>query len=459
LILGVTNFQALVRRRFKYSLLWSTAAKVTTCLLQVISIPIAIGLLGKEGYVAYAAIYAISLAPQAFVLRHGPSLTGPNAILFAQNEWDRIRRNLWAAVIPSGASAFLAGLGLALFFHLGWLDIPAGLAATPDESYLQTLIVLVLVNLFHTWVLAFDDMQAAFQETHVQGIRVTLGNVVALIAIMTLVPQWPTVLVYAMAITVPPLVFRLGNVGLMMVRYRQLIPQDDSFNRVLLHETTRKSLMFTLVVGVGTYAAFRLPVIASAEYLGIDQTTSISIINQFVLVGYVFGSVLSVAFVPAINASIAEGDANWILRSIRRMECFMTIAAVVGTATMILMGGLVHRYFVKESLHVPASCLLFAGTYTSLLVIENFYFLVGISFQSSKRLNLLFVTRAIITGAFAFVACALDFPAGIWLSGTILTLVMTVFPYRYAVNSHLRRVTRVAIENDSQPLRIAPSTE
>ena len=414
--------------------------------------------LGKEGYVAYAAIYAISLAPQAFVLRHGPRLTGPNAILFAKERWQQIRENLWSAVTPTGVSAICAGAGLALLYAIGWIDVPAVVAGIGNSMLVTTLVVLVVVNLLNTWVLVFDDMQGAFQETHVQGIRITLGNIVALLAIMFIVPKFPTLLVYAIAITLPPLVFRLANVGLILIRYRQINPRRDAFTVELMRETFRNSFMYTLVVGVGTYASFRLPVVAAAQFLNVDEAASISILNQFVLVGYVFGQVLSVAFVPAINASIAEGDSAWILRSMRRLEYLLVGASVLGTIAFCALGPIVHRYFVKEDLHVPDICLLFAGIYTALMVIENFYYLVCLSFRPSIKLGLLYVLRAVATGIFVFVACAADFPAGIWIFGSVLTLLMTVFVYRHSVYGHLNGV-RQQVSDDGEELAIAAMTK
>ena len=105
----MTDFHSFVRRRLSYSLIWSTAARVTTCILQIVSIPIAVKYLGVEGYAAYMAIFAISLAPHAFVLRHGPSLTGPVAVLMATDDWQRIREKLWSAFIPSLLTAIAAG--------------------------------------------------------------------------------------------------------------------------------------------------------------------------------------------------------------------------------------------------------------------------------------------------------------------------------------------------------------
>lgn len=435
----MTEFQSLVRRRFKYALVWSAAAKITTCLLQVISIPIAIKYLGKEGFVAYSAIYALSLAPQALVLRHGPSLTGPSAILFANGRWQQIRERLWSAVIPSGATALVAGFG---FWILFWLDcFPIAQLGANQNTLIATLVILVIVNLLNTWVLVFDDMQAAFQETHVQGIRVTLGNIVALLVTVLVVPSWPSILVYAVAITVPPIAVRVLNVGLMMSRFREIVPRAGAVGRELMGAAIRNSFMYTLVVGVGNYASFRLPIIAAAEYLGVDETTSVTIINQFVLVGFVFGSVLSAAFIPAINASISSGDSKWVRQSLRRLEYFLVAASMLGTGAFYLLGPMVHGYFVKEDLHVSMSCLLFAGIYTALMVIENFYYLVSLSFRSSLRLSILYVVRTLITGGFAFVACAFDFPVGIWTSGCVLIIVMTVFTYRYAVYEYLREAT------------------
>tara|TARA_R110002049_G_scaffold27321_2_gene94048 strand:+ start:140889 stop:142166 length:1278 start_codon:yes stop_codon:yes gene_type:complete len=425
----------------------------------VISIPIAIKYLGKEGFVAYTALYALSLAPQALVLRHGPALTGPSAILFAKQQWQQIREKLWSAVTPSGASALIAGAGLLVFLLFGWIDIPAALDGVSRQTLLATLAVLVVVNLLNTWVLVFDDMQAAFQETHVQGIRVTLGNIVALLAIIFIIPRWPSLLLYAVAITVPPIAFRVANVGLLMVRYRQIIPTAGSVNSQLIKQAIRNSFMYTLVVGLGNYASFRLPVIASAEFLSVDQTTSISIINQFVLVGYVFGSVLGVAFVPAINATIADGNSKWVHRSVRRLEFLLLAASILGIIAFYLLGPIVHRYFVKESLHVSTNCLLFAGIYTALLVIENFYYLVTFSFSPSVRLSVLYVVRTLITGVFAFIACAADFPAGIWISGSVLTIMMTIFAYRFAVFDHLRRVTSENEVEDQASLPIATATD
>ena len=244
----------------------------------------------------------------------------------------------------------------------------------------------------------FDDTQSGMQDSHIQGIRATVGNLIALLAIFLLVPYWPNVFVYAVAIMIPPVLLRFANIALILRQFPQILPDSDTVTLRSTKAALHNGLFVHVRHGLGVYATFRSPVLASATFLGVHETASISIINQFIQVGYIFGTVLSTAFVPAINASIAGGKMDWVVRSFRRLELFIVVAGGLGVVAFCVLGPTVHHLFLKESMHVPNNCLLFAGLFTAFLIAENLYFGILLSFRPSTKLGLLLILRAVAAG-------------------------------------------------------------
>jgi len=439
------DLQSHVQRRFKLSVVLSIAAKLSASILQLISIPIAIKSLGIDGYATFAVLFAASLAPQVFTLRHGPVLTGPIATLYVGGRWNDISARLWSAFFASLITVVISVIAVLAFYFHGYFAAPTPSAGMDESDILKTLVALSAMHLMYPLLLVFEDAQAALHESHLQGLRIAIGNFGAIIAMAFLLRSKSSLLMYATALVLPPFAVRVANVVIFLIRYPQLRLTRGSSPVATIFKAMRTGLMFTAVAGIGSYASNQLPVIAAAMFLNSSQTASVAVIQQLTLIAFAFGSVIIVGFLPALNSSLAAGDKDWVKEWLTKIDKAFFWIGIPGVVLFVTIGEPLHNYLLKEDLAIPRESMLFAGVYAVLTIAENFYFLLASSMRLSTRASFLFVARAALTGAVAFLSCAIGYAPMIWLGASILTLCITVLEYRSMVWAYVKNFKTIEL--------------
>jgi O-antigen/teichoic acid export membrane protein len=426
-----------VRRRFKMSVLLTFAAKVSSTALQLISIPAAVHHLKVEGYATFAAIFALSLAPQMIVLRHGPTLSGPVSKMYGEADWRGISNRLSHALAATFLTTVLAALVFPLMMSLG-ISVHAegnGLSLTPNDWFVAG--VLVVVHLLSSTLLVVEDVQTGVHEGHLQAIRIIGGNLSAILAVLFIFPMRASLVVYVLCYIGPPFLLRFVNAIAFMYRRSPVRPQFRDLNRRGIYGAFADGFRYTAIIGVGTYLITQFPIIAASLYLDSYQTASVSVIQQLSLASYAFASVIAVGFVPAYNTHLALNDGAWVSHWLTRIEYGMVLGAVIGVAGFAFAGPHLHKLLLNEDLLLPSESFFFAGMYAATLVIEHFYLLLAASTQLSMRMLLLYIARAVATSLFAWGACASGYAPGIWIAGSVCSIGFTIHRYRSAVWRHV----------------------
>jgi len=446
------DLQSHVQRRFMLSVVLSIAAKLSACILQLISIPIAIRTLGIDGYATFAVLFAASLAPQVFTLRHGPVLTGPIAAFYVGGRWNDISARLWSAFAASLITVVVSLVAAVAVYSSGLFAAPTPATGMDESDILKTLVGLSAMHLLYPLLSVFEDAQAALHESHLHGLRVAVGNFGAILAMVFLLPNRSSLPEYAAALVLPPFAIRIANVAIFLIRYPHLRLRRDLFPVLMILKSMRTGLLFTAVAGIGSYASNHLPVIAAATFLNSLQTASVAVIQQLTLISFAFGSVVVVGFLPALNSSLAAGEKEWAKDWLGKIDKAFIWIGLPGVVLFVTIGKPLHNYLLKCDLSVPQESMLFAGIYAVLTIAENFYFLLASSMCLSTRAGFLFVARAALTGAVAFLSCAIGYAPMIWLGAAILTLSITVREYRSMVWAYVQNFESPESPEISEPI-------
>lgn len=422
-----------VARRFHLAVSMSVLAKLSVCILQIVSIPIAVKTLGVSGYASFAALFALSLAPQALILRHGPVLAGPIAALYAGNKWEEIAGRMWAAFVASVITMVFSVLVCLCLFAFGGMEKPIASETFSPLEVTVAFVCLTAMSVLSPLLLVFEDAQSALHESHLQGIRIGIGNALAIVAILCILPACPTLVGYVLCLTFPPFVIRLANVGFFLHRYPAIQFKQRRHCSDSVKAAMRGGALFTAVIGVGAFASNQVPVLAAATYLDAHQTASVSVVQQLVLVAFAFGSVVVTAFLPAFNTSVSVGNLIWASDWLYRLEKLFAFVGIVAVVGFMLIGGFLHDFLLGVPMSMPKESLLFAGIYSVLTILENFYFLLASSIHLSRRIAALFIIRAGLTGLVALIACIIGYPPMIWMFAALFASLVTIVPYRSVV--------------------------
>lgn len=427
------DLQTHIQHRYTWSVVLSIASKLSACLLHLISIPIAVKHLGISGYAAFVAIFAVTLAPPMLVLRHGPVLTGPIASRFATKQWQQISVLFWSAFASSLITCVLAAFAFAGIYALGLCEFPPFSEGVSQTTVERTVVFLVAVNLLAPLLVVVEDVQTAFHESHAHGLRTTIGSTVAILAVLACFPIAPTLFTYSLALLLPTLVVRVANVTYFLVRYPNLRCEKSSITPQTIICSARTGFLFTLVVGLGSYATNQFPIVAAASFLRAEATASIAVIQQLTLVTFAFGSVIAIGFIPAFHTLFSIGNLTWIRSRLKQIEVSFIVLGVLCIGGFVALGPTAHRILLGRESECATGAFFFAGVYSILIIAENFYFLLASSVNLSTRVSVLFLARALLTAASAYLGCWLGYPPLFWGVGSFLIIVLTAGSYRSTV--------------------------
>ncbi len=434
----MTDSIGFLKRRFGYAFVWSGLSKISATTLQLASIPVAIRNIGLETYAAYVTIFALASVPAILVMRHGPTLTGYVALARSQRRTKEIAIRFQSCSLLSIATAAIAFSLTVLLFLAGHFTIPAVASSVAPVEVGSVFFLVAFCGLVGALLFTVEDLQAGYQETHVTGIRSTVGNAIGLLLVFFWFPSHASILSYAAIMLVPQLALRLINMLILLFRMPEVFKLNRRIELIEFQTAFHSGFLFSLVAGAGAYAGNQVPILAAGLLLSPADTAAVAVMNRLCLSAFAFGSIFSLAMMPAFCAAVSQGKQAWLERILRRFDLFFLISMIVGVVAFGFLGPLLFRLFVSADLPQATLCFLSGGVYATLLIVEHFYLMLALSIGNPKRLTVLFLARAFLTGGLSWVACRIGFIPGIWLFASIAIIIVTLTASRRHVFEQVR---------------------
>lgn len=324
-------------RSLRLAVITSLVCKVGTVALRLISIPIAIHLLGMELFGVYAAI---TMAVGMIDMGHiglGPGLIKQIAAAVAKGDREREITVFATSILISIALTLIAAT-TALVLLLA-VPIPtlfgADFAAVAGPMK-QAAILGLFIILIEMLCMPFEMGRDGYQETRITNTWGAIGNVFAAILLVSGIWFFPTIEFLLIAVNGSIALAKLCNTIHLLRQRPYLLPRISKFARDLVKPLLGDGLRFSVTYVFAAAVEYNVLAILIGRHLG---PASVGVYNVMItvhlsLTGLVF--MFSKPYWPAMMDAHARRDYAWIRKSSRRLQLVgMSFALASGLGLVI----------------------------------------------------------------------------------------------------------------------------
>ncbi len=440
-------------RSIRLAVLTSILSKFGTVLLRIISIPVAIRVLGMEEFGVYAAITTVVSMIDMMHVGIGPALTQGIAKALARDDRRHEQGIFATAVILSTVLTLVAALGLATLVFFLPITTLFGENFAPFAGSMrracEIAIVIVVVELICVVV---ERARDGYQETRFNNAWGAAGNFLGAAGLIIGVKFVPTIEFLVLAINGSVALAKLANTIHMMVQRSYLWPRLSRFRRALvkplLFDGARFSVTYLLSAAVEYNAiAYLIGRLVGPEKVGLYN---VMITVHFSLTGLI--QMITVPLWPAVVDAHSRGDAAWVRKSARRIHLLAPAYGLAALVGMVALGPWAFPLWIGEDFSLDRPALAVFGAYFTLHLWRhvNQVLLLGIG-------EVDFAVRVVIAESLAVLAVvAWGLNHGVGLFGVYASIALCLaaisawlYPIRFA-RSMKRWEASLSSESESE---------
>lgn len=424
-------------RSIRLAVMTSIFSKFGTVLLRLVSIPVAIRVLGMEEFGVYAAITMVVSLIDMMHVGIGPALTQNIAKALAKGDREREVGAFATALLLSAGLTLVVSVILMLL--VAYLPIPTlfGENFAPFAESMrracQIAIVIVAVELVCVVV---ERARDGYQETRFNNAWGAAGNFLGAGALIIGIRYFPNIEFLVLALNGSLALAKLANAIHMMVQRSYLWPRLGRFRRALvkplLFDGARFSVTYLLSAAVEYNAiAYLIGRLIGPQQVGLYH---VMITVHFSMTGII--QMITIPLWPAIVDAHSRGDAPWVRKAGRRVRWVGPAFGLVATGGMVALGPWVFPLWVGEEFSLDRATLAVFGAYFTLHLWRqvNQVLLLGIGEVS-------FAVRVVILESLTvFAVVAYGLSRGIGLFGvyaSIAVCLAAITAWLYPL--HMRR--------------------
>ncbi len=434
--------RAFRNQRYVFAVGGSIISKGLAFATQVLAIPIAIHWCGLPTYTLYLSLVAASLAPTMLLLRLGPKYVGMIATLHSTNDSNGIAAYFWKGMVLTTVSCLLAFLAsMALIAIPNASSIFAGL--TLDTVSLP-LALLCGVSIIGGFCQTIEQVQCGFHETHYINLRAGVANVISCATLLTFVPLFPNVITLIVALQVIPLISRIVNSAIFILRYRVVF--KDFRPQVCRVAVLSDALKFTFVAGFCAYMGVQAPLLLLATQTRSAEIAHASALSlQIVLQLLSIAGFLLVPSIPAIASAWAAADYESVRRYKNGISRILHGLCLIVVLTGFISGSLLS---FKLGLQPQQGIILFgaAGLFFSVNAIEQFYFTHLLTIPNPVNASIIYAivgAKSILIFMAALISVTVGAELYTLLIASLVAFVSSVVPLAALVQIHANVATKL----------------
>ena len=423
-------------RSIRLAVLTSFVSKAGTILLQLLSIPLAVRVLGREEFGLYTTVNLTLATISLLQVGVGPALTHCLTRARADGDEARQRELGSAAFFLMAGIALLAGLALAAVLVAVPLPTLFGEAFSGKESALRPALWVGLGLFLMLFVL---NLTERIREGHLEVASNNLwgaaGNLMAAVFVSVGVWWIPQVWFLVVAVHGAMVLSKLCNTAALWRKHPLMIPSVKSFRFATARHLFSDGIAFStccLVTGIVEYNF-------CGWLVGRDGgPAAIALYGVFITLTVMqlgFVVMLSTPTWPAVAEALARNDRAWAVQAAKRLYRYGTGFAICSALGLLVLGPLLLPLWLgREFSHMSRVLLGCYGLYFIAHVWRhlNHAMMIGTG-QVGKLVRIQLVESACVAVSGAV---ALHFGGIEALLGTmgviILAMTGTVLPKRVA---------------------------
>jgi O-antigen/teichoic acid export membrane protein len=448
-------------RSIRLAVLTSLLSKGGMAMLQLVSIPIAIRVLGLEAFGLYAtvamgitivALFQIGIGP---ALTHGISRAVANGDTASEKSYYSTSLFLMLAAALAGAAAASAILACVPIPVLFGAQYAAHAETMRPALWLGIGIMLVQFVLTHT-----ERMREGYLEANINNLWGAIGNVIGALAVGIGILFVPTIEFLLLAVYGSNVAGKIGNTVHLLAKRPHLRPRFRRFRENLAKELFTDGIAFSLSGSLTPLVEFNACALIIAHIAGPSAVGIFNILIQIdtILIGLIL--MFTTPTWPAVVDAFARNDIAWIRATAARLRGFAVSYAALAGAALVILGPLVIPLWLGAEVQIGRPVLLAFALYflAGIWNHVNHSLLVGVG-KVKASAGYTFLEAAIILGP-AGLGIALFGMPGL-LGGMFLTKALvtgTIFPRMFAKAIDRRAAAPAAafVEPEKSEAAVAP---
>lgn len=326
-------------RSIRWAVLTSFVSKAGTILLQLLSIPLAVRVLGREEFGLYTTVNLTLATISLLQVGVGPALTHGLTRARADGNETRQRELGSAAFFLMAGIALFAGIALAAVLLTVPLPSLFGEAFSGKESALRPALWVGLGLFLMLFVLNLTErVREGHLEVASNNLWGAAGNVMA--AIFVSVGVWfvPQVWFLVVAVHGAMVLSKIGNTVALWKTHPLMIPSVKAFRLATARHLFSDGIAFStccLVTGIVEYNF-------CGWLVGRDGgPAAIALYGVFITLTVMqlgFVVMLSTPTWPAVAEALARDDRAWAVQAAKRLYLYGTGFAICSALGLLLLG-------------------------------------------------------------------------------------------------------------------------
>lgn len=357
-------------RSIRLAVLTSILSKGGTALLQLLAIPLAVRVMGREEFGLYTSV---GLTLSTIVLLEvgvGPALAHGLSEARAKGDGEKARRLVSTALVLIVGLALIAGLILASVLALVPIPKLFGPEYAGMESLMRPALWMGLVLFLLIFILNLTDrLREGLLEVARTNAWGAAGNVLAAVSVAIGVWFVPEVWFLVLAIHGSVVLAKLGNTVMLWRKHPDLLPSLRGFDRGTARHLFTDGAAFAtccLLVGVVEYNFCTWMV---GQLHGPSQVALYGVFVTLSVMQLGFVIMLSTPTWPAVAEALARGDLEWARKAGKKLYLYGLAFATCSFIGMVSLGPWALEVWLGEK---------FAGIPRGLLAAYSFYFVAHV---------------------------------------------------------------------------------
>lgn len=352
-------------RSIRLAVVTSFLSKAGTLLFQLLAIPVAMRVLGRENFGVYATVGITLSIVIMLEVGIGPALAHGLSSAKARNDEGRVK------ALASSAFVLVAGLAVLIGAILSSVLLVTPLTWLFGEGYsgkldvlrpalwtgLGLLILLFVLNLT-------DRMREGLLEVSANNTWGALGNVIAAVAVGAGISFVPHVWYLVLAVYGSLVVAKVCNTVSLWRAHPEVRPAWSRFQPSTARHLLTDGVAFsacTLVTGV---VEFNLCGLLVGRQDGPAATALYQVFISITVMQLGVVMMLSTPTWPAVAEALARGDVPWARKAARKLYLFGSAFALCAFGGLVLLGPWVFSIWLgKEFADVPRTMFACYGLY------------------------------------------------------------------------------------------------
>ncbi len=325
-------------RSIKLAVVTSLLSKSGTIILRLVSIPIAIRILGLDLFGVYTAItMAVGLIDMLHI-GIGPALTRELSKAVAAGDRAREKTVFATSILISTALTLAAGLIVAILL----LNVPIptlfGAEFEPVADVMYTAIWVGLIILSIEMIcIPFEMARDGYLETRFSNAWGAAGNIVGAVLLVAGIWYFRSIEFLLIAVNGSIAFAKLGNAIHLLIQRPYLFPRFSLFRKTLVPSLALNSARFSVTYIMAAAVEYNLMSFLIGRAAG---PAAVGIFNVMITVHFSLTGLI-VMFTrptwPALMDACERGDIPWIKKTSNRLRlCGLAFAIASGFGLVIL---------------------------------------------------------------------------------------------------------------------------